>query len=76
MDLGRNDPCFCGSGKKFKKCHLKDLEAARSKAEMQQRIAKIQSELGQIPPKGNEAYIAERGLAQIGEIVEGQKRKR
>jgi len=22
--LGRNDPCFCGSGKKFKKCHGKD----------------------------------------------------
>ena len=21
--LGRNDPCFCGSGKKFKKCHGK-----------------------------------------------------
>ena len=20
--LGRNDPCFCGSGKKYKKCHL------------------------------------------------------
>ena len=20
--LGRNDPCYCGSGKKFKKCHL------------------------------------------------------
>ncbi|OGZ05967.1 MAG: preprotein translocase subunit SecA [Candidatus Lloydbacteria bacterium RIFCSPHIGHO2_01_FULL_49_22] len=20
-DIGRNDPCFCGSGKKFKKCH-------------------------------------------------------
>jgi len=19
--LGRNDPCWCGSGKKFKKCH-------------------------------------------------------
>jgi len=19
--VGRNDPCFCGSGKKFKKCH-------------------------------------------------------
>jgi len=18
---GRNDPCFCGSGKKYKKCH-------------------------------------------------------
>jgi hypothetical protein len=21
-DLGRNDPCWCGSGKKYKKCHL------------------------------------------------------
>ena len=19
--LGRNDPCWCGSGKKYKKCH-------------------------------------------------------
>jgi preprotein translocase subunit SecA len=19
--IGRNDPCFCGSGKKYKKCH-------------------------------------------------------
>lgn len=24
-DVGRNDPCPCGSGKKFKKCHGKDL---------------------------------------------------
>lgn len=22
MKLGRNDPCWCGSGKKFKRCHL------------------------------------------------------
>jgi uncharacterized protein YecA (UPF0149 family) len=22
--LGRNDPCSCGSGKKFKKCHGRD----------------------------------------------------
>ena len=20
--LGRNEPCWCGSGKKYKKCHL------------------------------------------------------
>jgi len=25
---GRNDPCACGSGKKYKKCHLADDEAA------------------------------------------------
>ncbi len=22
VKLGRNDPCPCGSGEKFKKCHL------------------------------------------------------
>ena len=28
--LGRNDPCHCGSGKKYKQCHLdKDETAAR-----------------------------------------------
>jgi len=21
---GRNDPCWCGSGKKYKKCHLSE----------------------------------------------------
>jgi uncharacterized protein YecA (UPF0149 family) len=21
-DLSRNDPCWCGSGKKYKQCHL------------------------------------------------------
>jgi hypothetical protein len=31
-DLGRNDPCHCGSGKKYKQCHLvKDEEAERAK---------------------------------------------
>ncbi len=29
-ELGRNDPCHCGSKKKYKQCHLaKDEEAAR-----------------------------------------------
>ncbi len=26
--IGRNDPCYCGSGKKYKKCHLPKDEAA------------------------------------------------
>ena len=31
--VGRNDPCPCGSGKKYKKCHMgKDLEEAPSQA--------------------------------------------
>ncbi len=27
VNVGRNDPCPCGSGKKFKKCHGQNLEA-------------------------------------------------
>jgi preprotein translocase subunit SecA len=23
-DLGRNDPCWCGSGKKYKNCHMRE----------------------------------------------------
>lgn len=30
--LGRNDPCWCGSGKKYKHCHLKQDRAAKSEA--------------------------------------------
>jgi preprotein translocase subunit SecA len=32
-DLGRNDPCWCGSGKKYKHCHMrKDEQARRARA--------------------------------------------
>jgi uncharacterized protein YecA (UPF0149 family) len=24
VDLQRNDPCWCGSGKKYKKCHYEE----------------------------------------------------
>ena len=29
--LGRNDPCHCGSGQKYKKCHEAADDAARAK---------------------------------------------
>jgi len=30
-DLGRNEICWCGSGKKYKKCHMqKDEEKVRA----------------------------------------------
>ncbi len=33
MNIGRNDPCHCGSGKKYKKCCLaKDEEEERKNA--------------------------------------------
>ncbi len=31
-DLGRNEDCWCGSGKKYKKCHLeRDMQKLRSR---------------------------------------------
>jgi preprotein translocase subunit SecA len=27
--LGRNDPCWCGSGKKYKRCHMREDEEAQ-----------------------------------------------
>lgn len=29
---GRNDPCYCGSGKKYKQCHLREDQAAERAA--------------------------------------------
>lgn len=31
MIIGRNDPCHCGSGKKYKKCHLEQDEMKNQK---------------------------------------------
>ena len=32
MKVGRNDPCPCGSGKKYKQCCLRKEQASRAKA--------------------------------------------
>jgi hypothetical protein len=39
-NLGRNDPCHCGSGKKYKKCCLAKDEEARQEA-----VAELTAEL-------------------------------
>ena len=37
--IGRNDPCPCGSGKKYKNCHLgKDQEAPSSKIKFKAKL--------------------------------------
>lgn len=37
--LGRNSPCHCGSGKKFKNCCIDKIEQARSQAPMGASLA-------------------------------------
>ena len=40
--LSRNDPCWCGSGKKYKNCHLKyDLLTLKSRREIGQRGTEV-----------------------------------
>ena len=41
-ELSRNDPCWCGSGKKFKKCHLgREQPPPRPKAFVSQNPRRI-----------------------------------
>jgi len=53
MSLGRNDPCYCGSGKKYKKCCLSKDERAREKkdAESAEPPVDPQPEKGRAAPK-------------------------
>lgn len=52
MKLGRNDPCHCGSGKKYKKCHeasddakeAAELAAIQAKAEADKAAADAEAE--------------------------------
>ncbi|MGQ9566880.1 MAG: SEC-C metal-binding domain-containing protein [Anaerolineae bacterium] len=58
--LGRNDPCWCGSGKKYKHCHMReDLQAGR---------------VGAQPPK--EAVAASTASPKASHKVAQHKKKR
>jgi hypothetical protein len=37
-EMGRNDLCWCGSGKKYKRCHLKSDELKRVEANYSAQI--------------------------------------
>ena len=52
---GRNDPCHCGSGKKYKQCHLAQDEAAAREAR-----AKEQAKEAEAAPAPAEGETAER----------------
>ena len=53
---GRNEPCHCGSGKKYKQCHLEKDEAAarKARAKEQEKSAKAEK-----PEETAEAAAAE-----------------
>ena len=69
VTLGRNDPCWCGSGKKYKKCHLDSDEKSRSVPPSPDENPKG------APPLGSNAEEAELRKRLI-EFATGALRKR
>ncbi len=49
-DLGRNDPCHCGSGKKYKLCCLSQDEAKAREAREREQEAAGQTSSAAAPP--------------------------
>ena len=47
MKVGRNDPCHCGSGKKYKKCCLPADAAEKSNEIAEENIRQAKSQLAQ-----------------------------
>ncbi len=60
MKIGRNDPCHCGSGQKYKKCHLPKDDAARSAelAAAAEAAAAAQAEADAEAEKAEEGKVA------------------
>jgi SEC-C motif len=55
-EIGRNDLCWCGSGKKYKKCHLKSDELKRVEARYSAQVsARNSGKGGVVPGKGGKA---------------------
>ena len=44
--VGRNDPCWCGSGKKFKRCHGRSWSA-----DLENRVSRISRSRGSLKPE-------------------------
>lgn len=77
--IGRNDPCHCGSGEKYKKCHLpKDnadrsaelaalaatAAAAQAKADAEEAEAKEKGEDGKAGDRPAAARAKDAGVAK------------
>lgn len=54
--LGRNDPCHCGSGRKYKNCHLDPDEAAERDQRAKRAVAAREEKLGKGFPDEVEHY--------------------
>jgi hypothetical protein len=80
MKIGRNDPCPCGSGKKYKKCCLeKEQEAGRSQQKVkppENDIDETESNLQALPtPKAEEIEQEQEEESETKELNEAFDRR-
>jgi SEC-C motif-containing protein len=60
--LGRNDLCWCGSGKKYKRCHLSDDTRKRVEAQFSAQVSARNQGGGMVPPRTAKKSKAGRNL--------------
>lgn len=69
MRLGRNDLCHCGSGKKYKVCHL-DADAAAKRA-----LVEEAARAGEPSPELPDPRVLERSTAEVVHMFEARSRR-
>ena len=70
--VGRNDPCPCGSGKKYKRCHLPLDQQRKPKVEMKPAVDQEPEDPEYIPP----AIPAKPSAAFLRDLVDKVPEKR
>jgi len=73
--ISRNDPCPCGSGKKYKKCHLKEDAEARSAeiAAQNAALAEAAEKAAEEDPEGAAAEEAAKDARQTPRLDRSAK---
>jgi hypothetical protein len=69
--VGRNEPCSCGSGKKFKRCCLERIEEEERLARLRVEQERLVAERERLEM---ERELAEAELAEAAEFVEVDRR--
>lgn len=74
VEVGRNDLCWCGSGKKYKKCHLKSDESKRVEGRFAAQAAAMQArKAGIVPPGSTKSGKAKQRLERAAEPPAGKR---
>lgn len=74
MKVSRNDPCHCGSGSKYKNCHMRTDDSARRSEEAQARVAAGGATATVLPDAAFETRPLSalgKGMGALGVVVAG-----